>query len=59
MLDDHKNGIKDNYRKIWAIYSFLKWYQVFFEESPKQEKSYIDSKKLKGQKINIKFLNLA
>ena len=32
MLDDHKNGIKDNYRKIWAIYSFLKWYEVFFIE---------------------------
>ena len=32
MLDDHKNGIRDNYRKIWAIYSFLKWYEVFFLE---------------------------
>ena len=32
MLDEHKNGIKDNYRKIWAIYSFLKWYEVFFLE---------------------------
>ena len=30
LLDDHKNGIKDNYRRIWAIYSFLKWYEVFF-----------------------------
>ena len=32
MLDDHKNGVRDNYRKIWAIYSFLKWYEVFFLE---------------------------
>lgn len=32
LLDDHKNGIKDNYRRIWAIYSFLKWYEVFFLE---------------------------
>ena len=24
LLDDHKNGVKDNYRKVWAIYSFLK-----------------------------------
>ena len=31
LLDDHKNGVRDNYRRIWAIYSFLKWYQVFFE----------------------------
>jgi asparagine synthase (glutamine-hydrolysing) len=30
LLDDHKNGVKDNYRKVWAIYSFLKWYEVFF-----------------------------
>lgn len=32
LLQDHKNGVRDNYRKIWAVYSFLKWYQVFFEE---------------------------
>ena len=30
LLDDHKNKVQDNYRKIWAIYSFLKWYEVFF-----------------------------
>ena len=30
MLDEHKNGKKDNYRKVWTVYSFLKWYDVFF-----------------------------
>ena len=30
LLEDHKNGVRDNYRKIWAIYSFLKWYKVYF-----------------------------
>lgn len=30
LLKEHKEGIKDNYRRIWAIYSFLKWYEVFF-----------------------------
>ena len=30
LLDDHKNGVRDNYRKVWAIYSFLKWYKVYF-----------------------------
>lgn len=30
LLENHKNNKKDNYRKIWALYSFLKWYQVFF-----------------------------
>jgi asparagine synthase (glutamine-hydrolysing) len=33
ILDEHKNKIKDNYRRIWAVYSFLKWYEVFFEEA--------------------------
>ena len=32
LLEDHKSKKKDNYRKIWAIYSFLKWYEVYFEE---------------------------
>lgn len=30
MLSDHINGKKDNYRKIWTIYTFIKWYEVFF-----------------------------
>ena len=32
LLDDHKAGIRDNSRKIWVIYTFLIWYQVFFVE---------------------------
>lgn len=31
LLDDHKNKKKDNYRKVWNIYCFLKWYDVFFD----------------------------
>lgn len=30
LLDDHKNGRRDNSRKIWTIYSFLVWYQEYF-----------------------------
>ena len=30
LLDDHINGKKDNYRKIWTIYSFLTWYEIYF-----------------------------
>lgn len=30
-LDEHKNGKADNSRKIWTIYCFLIWHQVFFE----------------------------
>lgn len=33
LLDEHKENKKDNYRKIWNIFCFLKWYQVFFEET--------------------------
>ena len=31
MFDEHINGKKDNYRKIWTIYTFIKWYETFFE----------------------------
>jgi asparagine synthase (glutamine-hydrolysing) len=37
LLVDHKNGVQDNYRRIWAIYSFLKWYEVFFGENTSKE----------------------
>ena len=30
MFEEHVNGKKDNYRKIWTIYTFIKWYQLFF-----------------------------
>ena len=32
LLDDHKNGHKDNSRKIWTIFIFLIWYGVYFED---------------------------
>jgi len=31
LLDQHKQGKKDNYKKVWTIYCLLKWYQVYFE----------------------------
>ena len=36
-LDDHKNGKDDNSRKIWAIYMFLVWHKVYFEDEKKPE----------------------
>ncbi len=30
LLDEHKSGKKDNYRKVWNVYCFIKWYNVFF-----------------------------
>lgn len=50
LLSDHKNGVKDNYRRIWAIYSFLKWYQVFFINQEQTKKT----KKIKNSKIRKK-----
>jgi len=30
LLEQHKNGKRDNSRKIWTIYTFLVWYQEYF-----------------------------
>ena len=29
-LDDHFNGKEDNSRKVWTIYVFLVWYDIYF-----------------------------
>ena len=30
LLDLHRKKKKDTYKKVWTIYSFLKWYELFF-----------------------------
>lgn len=32
ILDDHYNGKWDNSRKIWTIYIFIIWYNIYFKE---------------------------
>lgn len=32
LLEDHRKGKKDNYKKIWCIYTFIVWYNQFFKE---------------------------
>ncbi|MCL2774719.1 MAG: asparagine synthase (glutamine-hydrolyzing) [Oscillospiraceae bacterium] len=32
MLNEHFNGVKNNGRKLYTIYSFLLWYKVYFIE---------------------------
>lgn len=32
ILDDHYNGKWDNSRKIWTIYIFIVWYNIYFNE---------------------------
>ena len=31
LLDDHFNNIANNGRKIYTIYTFLKWYEIYFK----------------------------
>lgn len=31
LLEEHKLGSADNSRKIWTVYVFLIWHQIFFE----------------------------
>ena len=32
LLELHKSGKKDCYKKVWTIYTFLVWYEQFFAE---------------------------
>ncbi len=37
LLNDHRQKKKDNYKKVWTVYSFLVWYEQFFGESPAKQ----------------------
>ena len=30
LLEDHKSGKKDCYKKVWNIYTFIVWYDEYF-----------------------------
>lgn len=32
LLDEHRDGKKDNSRRVWTVYTFLVWYKEFFVE---------------------------
>ena len=32
LLDDHKNDKADNSRRVWTVYTFLVWYDQFFND---------------------------
>ena len=34
-LDDHFNNKEDNSRKVWTVYVFLLWYNIFFGDEDK------------------------
>ena len=50
ILDEHKNREKDNYRKIWAVYSFLKWYDEYFVKRQKNSEYLRKIKKTLAKK---------
>ncbi len=33
LLDDHKNNVANNQRKIWTVFVFLVWYERFFKKA--------------------------
>ncbi|NLB36772.1 MAG: asparagine synthase (glutamine-hydrolyzing) [Clostridiales bacterium] len=33
LLDDHKNGVSHNMKKVWSIYTFILWYEKYFVEN--------------------------
>jgi asparagine synthase (glutamine-hydrolysing) len=33
LLDDHKNGVRDNARKVWTVLVFMMWHQIYVERS--------------------------
>ena len=44
LFDEHLAGKKDNYRKVWTIYCFIRWYEVFFggeAEEVKEERGVL------------------
>lgn len=36
MLGEHKDGKADHGRKIWTVFTFLVWYNVFFDHTPEE-----------------------
>lgn len=33
LLEEHKNGVRDNARKVWTVLVFLMWHQIYVEKS--------------------------
>lgn len=36
LLDETINGRKDTYKKVWVIYTFLVWYDIYFNDKYKE-----------------------
>jgi asparagine synthase (glutamine-hydrolysing) len=33
LLEDHKNHVRDNSRKVWTVLVFILWHQIYIEQS--------------------------
>lgn len=34
LLEEHRSGHRDHSRKLWTVYTFCLWYEIYFEEEP-------------------------
>ena len=51
-LDEHYSGREDNSRKVWTIYVFIVWYNIYFnDDDPKVHKpeNHLDELKAKAE----------
>lgn len=42
MLDEHRDGTRDNYRKLWTILVFITWYRLFVTDAEGSKKKILD-----------------
>jgi asparagine synthase (glutamine-hydrolysing) len=33
LLEDHKNNVRDNSRKVWTVLVFMLWHQNYIEQA--------------------------
>ncbi len=41
MLEDHRNGVRDNYKQLWNIMTFITWYKLYVGELENTRKRVI------------------
>ncbi len=42
LLDDHRDGVADNSRKLWTILTFMMWHKIYVEElEPKNDRELV------------------
>ena len=51
MLEDHRTGKADNYRKLWAILAFIKWYELYVADADKTRQRVLDGELCKAIRL--------